>query len=105
MLYGHRLSLPPIDDELDRAYDRAESNHPHEEQPSIFMQQANYLTALLCQCSDKKFGQDAIEWAVKTNLVALSYYLAVDVPNVMARYDFIITAYRHRNAGDLPKAA
>jgi len=54
----------------------------------------NYLLRLLQQCSEEQFGQDAIEWAIGTGLVRLSYELDPDVRSIMLRYDEIIEAYR-----------
>lgn len=54
----------------------------------------NYLLKLLQQCSEEKFGQDAIEWAIVTGLVHLTYDLERDVRESMSRYDEIIEAYR-----------
>jgi hypothetical protein len=54
----------------------------------------NYLLKLLERCSEEKFGQDAIEWAIASGLVPLSYELDRDVRSIMLRYDEIIEAYR-----------
>jgi hypothetical protein len=54
----------------------------------------NYLLTLLQQCSEEQFGQDAIEWAIVTGLVRLTYDLDRDVHESMSRYDEIIEAYR-----------
>ena len=54
----------------------------------------NYLLRLLERCSEEKFGQDAIEWAIVTGLVRLTYDLDRDVRESMSRYDEIIEAYR-----------
>ncbi len=54
----------------------------------------NYLLGLLQRCSEEQFGQDAIEWAVVTGLVRLSYESDRDVHAIMSRYDEIIEAYR-----------
>ena len=54
----------------------------------------NYLLNLLQQCSEEKFGQDAIEWAVVSGLVRLTYDLERDVREIMTRYDEIIEGYR-----------
>ena len=54
----------------------------------------NYLLSLLLQCSEEQFGQDAIEWAIVTGLVRLSYEVDNDVRSIMLRYDEIIEAYR-----------
>lgn len=62
----------------------------------------NYVLTLLQQCSEKQFGQDAIEWAIVTGLVRLSYDLDADVRSIMSRYDEIIEAYRRSNAASEP---
>ena len=54
----------------------------------------NYLLRLLQNCSEEQFGQDAIEWAIITGLVHLSYQLDTDAHAIMSRYDEIIEAYR-----------
>ena len=54
----------------------------------------NYVLTLLQQCSEEQFGQDAIEWAIVSGLVCLSYELDPDVRSIMSRYDEIIEAYR-----------
>ena len=54
----------------------------------------NYLLNLLQQCSEEKFGQDAIEWAIVSGLVRLTYDLDGDVGECMSRYDEIIEGYR-----------
>jgi hypothetical protein len=54
----------------------------------------NYLLNLLQQCSEHQFGQDAIEWAVVSGLVRLTYDLERDIHETMSRYDQIIEAYR-----------
>jgi hypothetical protein len=53
-----------------------------------------YLLKLLHQCSEEQFGQDAIEWAIVSGLVPLTYDLDRDVRETMLRYDEIIEAYR-----------
>ncbi len=54
----------------------------------------NYLLNLLQQCSEEQFGQDAIEWAVVSGLVHLTYDFDRDVHECMSRYDEIIEKYR-----------
>ncbi len=54
----------------------------------------NYLLKLLEQCSEEQFGQEAIEWAIATGCVRLSYDLHRDVHAVMSKYDEIIEGYR-----------
>ena len=58
----------------------------------------NYLLTLLQQCSEEQFGQDAIEWAIVSGFVRLSYELDADVRSIMLRYDEIIEAYRRSTA-------
>ena len=54
----------------------------------------NYQLRLLEQCSEEKFGQDAIEWAIVSGAVQLTYDLDRDIRECMTRYDEIIEAYR-----------
>ena len=54
----------------------------------------NYLLNLLQQCSEEQFGQDAIEWAIESGMVRLTYDLDHDIRETMSRYDEIIIAYR-----------
>ena len=54
----------------------------------------NYLLNLLQQCSEEKFGQDAIEWAIVSGRVQLTYDLDRDIRESMSRYDEIIEGYR-----------
>ncbi len=54
----------------------------------------NYLLKVLQQCSEEQFGQDAIEWAIVSGLVHLTYDVERDVREIMSRYDEIIEAYR-----------
>lgn len=53
-----------------------------------------YLLRLLHECSEEKFGQDAIEWAVVSGLVDLTFDLKGDVRQTMSRYGEIIEGYR-----------
>ncbi len=78
----------------------------------------NYLLELLCLCSDEQFGQDAVEWAIMTGLVKLTYNQHQDLLTIMGRpghpesgaYPAIVDAFqqyvRHENEGrmeaDLP---
>jgi hypothetical protein len=43
----------------------------------------NYLLNLLCLCSDQQLGQDAVEWAVVSGHIRLSYNLEADLRLVM----------------------
>lgn len=65
----------------------------------------NYLLRLLEQCSEEKFGQDAIEWAVGAGLVRLTYDMDYDVRESMSRYDEIIDAYRRAQSKSSETAA
>lgn len=66
----------------------------------------NYLLTVLENCSDEKFGQEAVEWAVVTGRVTLTYNLETDVKMIMrddpdagpcgTHYDRIIEAYRRQ---------
>jgi hypothetical protein len=58
----------------------------------------NYLLKVLELCSEEKFGQDAIEWAIVSGLVPLSYDLDQDIREIMSRYDQIIEGYRQSMA-------
>ena len=57
-----------------------------------------YLLKLLHQCSEEKFGQEAIEWAIVSGLVHLTYDLEWDIHETMSRYEEIIEAYRRSTA-------
>ena len=62
----------------------------------------HYLLELLCLCSDEQFGQDAVEWAIMTGLVKLTYDQQQDLIHIMGRpgipesgaYPAIVDAYR-----------
>ena len=69
----------------------------------------NYLLTVLENCSDEKFGQEAVEWAIVTDRVTLSYNLETDLKTIMGdsvtmpdkspgetNYDRIIEAYRRQ---------
>ena len=62
----------------------------------------NYLLNVLEKCSEEQFGQDAVEWAVVSGHVTLTYDLQTDVRAIMgeggANYDEIIEAYRRTTA-------
>jgi hypothetical protein len=61
---------------------------------------------LLQHCSEEKFGQDAIEWAIFYGHVKLTYDLETDVRTIMGfvpdglpdetNYDRILAAYRRQ---------
>ncbi len=58
----------------------------------------NYVLNVLQHCSEEQFGQDAIEWAIESGFVTLSYQLDQDVRNIMSKYDAIIEGYRKATA-------
>ncbi len=43
----------------------------------------NYYLQLLALCSDEQFGQDAVDWAIRNNLVPLTYNLEQDLRTIM----------------------
>jgi hypothetical protein len=62
----------------------------------------HYLLHLLTLCSDEQFGQDAVEWAIVSGWVKLSYKLDDDLRLIMGQpgqpetgqYDAICEGYR-----------
>jgi hypothetical protein len=62
----------------------------------------NYLLNLLHLCSDQQFGQDAVEWAIVSGFVKLTYNLEEDLRLIMGEpgkpetgaYPSIIEAYQ-----------
>ena len=63
----------------------------------------NYLLNLLQQCSEEKFGQDAIEWAIVSGKVRLTYDSDQDIRATMSRYDEIIEGYRASLTQETPR--
>ena len=60
-----------------------------------------YFETVLHHCSDQRTGQDAVEWAIVSGLVTLTYDLDTDLRTIMEQYSEIITAYQahlHREA-------
>ncbi len=63
----------------------------------------NYLLTLLCRCSEHQFGQDAIEHAIETGRVKLTYRLETDLRTIMGEpgkpetglYDALCAEYHH----------
>ena len=45
----------------------------------------NYLLQLLCLCSDQQFGQDAVERAIQTGRIQLTYDLDRDLQLILGR--------------------
>jgi len=62
----------------------------------------NYLLTLLQQCSEEQFGQDAVEYAIVSGAVTLTYDLETDLRTIMGQpgkpetgqYDAICEAYQ-----------
>jgi hypothetical protein len=72
----------------------------------------NYLLDLLHLCSDEQFGQDAVEWAIMSGLVRLTFDREQDLRAIMGqpgkpetgRYSEFVEAYQHvvrQNCGAL----
>jgi len=65
-------------------------------------QMKNYLLRVLENCSDEQFGQDAVEWAITSGYIHLTYDLDTDLRQIMGEpgkpetgeYDAICEAYR-----------
>jgi hypothetical protein len=84
-------------------------------------QMKNYLLRVLENCSEEQFGQDAVEWAITTGFIRLTYNLSEDLRLIMGepghpetgQYDAIVEAYQRvvreqfadERAPGLPKAA
>lgn len=43
-----------------------------------------YVENFITQCSDQKFGQDAVEWAILQGRLTLTFHLATDLAAVHA---------------------
>jgi hypothetical protein len=72
----------------------------------------SYLLNIISLCSDQQFGQDAVEWAITTGRVTLTYDLDKDLQAIMGdapdqpadtigkpetNYDRICAAYREQH--------
>jgi len=60
-----------------------------------------YLENLLHQCSEEKTGQDAIDWAICSGFIKLTFDFDTDVKTCADEYSRIIEAYQchlHRQA-------
>ena len=63
----------------------------------------NYLLELLHLCSEHQFGQDAVEWAIVSGQIRLSYDQEADLRLIMGepgkpetgQYDAILVGYRN----------
>ena len=58
----------------------------------------NYLLTVLENCSDEKFGQEAVEWAIVTGRVVLTYNLETDLKTIMG--DCVTANTSDRPAGE-----
>lgn len=67
-----------------------------------------YLENIICLCSEEKFGQDAVEWAILSGRIKLTFRLEADLRTIMGepgspetgQYSAIIEAYQmecHKN--------
>ena len=55
----------------------------------------NYLLDLVCACSpEHAFGQDAVEHAIITGAVRMTYDKPRDVIEILSHYDEIVVAYQ-----------
>lgn len=54
----------------------------------------HYLLSVLEAAADHDFGQNAVEYAINTGKIELTYDLAIDTNAIAIKYDDIITAYR-----------
>jgi hypothetical protein len=62
----------------------------------------HYILELVHLCSDETFGQDAVEWAIRTGLIRLTYRKHEDLRVIVGepgkpdsgRYSEILEAYR-----------
>tara|TARA_Y100000593_G_scaffold12745_1_gene23622 strand:+ start:19760 stop:20017 length:258 start_codon:yes stop_codon:yes gene_type:complete len=59
------------------------------------VQQAKYLNDLLCECAPENgFAQEAIEFAVLSGSILLSFDMETDTYQIMRMYDDIIDRFR-----------
>lgn len=80
----------------DARADREADAHHHRT-----MQIKRYYENLLHLCSEEQTGQDAVEWAIVTGLVTLTFDREADLRTIMAQYSALIEAYQahlHREA-------
>jgi hypothetical protein len=80
----------------------ANQPNPTPAKKAIMAMMKKYLLNLLALCSDEKFGQDAVEWAIMTGRVHLSYKLQEDLRLIMGepgrpetgKYEVLCDAWR-----------
>lgn len=114
---NHLFERPPDDpDEAeDRYWSKVDARYEDwkNDNPSMGAMK-NYLLTILHLCSDQQFGQDAVEWAISTGRVTLSYNLDQDLRTIMGEpgkpetgmYCEITEAYRRAcRERDLAQAA
>ena len=66
----------------------------------------NYLLTVLENCSEENFGQEAVEWAILSGHLPLTYDLQADLIRIMGppgfpalgEYDALCAAYRQYSA-------
>ena len=54
----------------------------------------HYLNNVICACSDEKFGQDAVEYAIVMGHIHLTMDFERDVATIMSQYDEIADHYQ-----------
>jgi hypothetical protein len=84
--------------------DRPDAHHPTNVtvRKRTMSQMKNYLLMVLENCSEEQFGQDAVEWAIVSGLVHLTYNLQADLRLIMGepgkpetgQYDAICAGYQ-----------
>lgn len=62
----------------------------------------NYLLRLQEGISEHQFGQDAVEWAIVSGLVPLTYNFDKDIVTLVTNYDSIIDNYREARKTSAP---
>lgn len=85
---------------------RADSWHDQQvdREPNSAMMPARYIEELLPLCSDQLFGQEAVEWAIVSDFVKLTYDRETDLRLIMGepgkpetgQYDAICEHWRAR---------
>jgi len=73
-----------------------------ENPPTPMGMMKRYLENVVGLCSEEQFGQDAVEWAIQTGMVKLTYNLDADLRTIMGepglpetgQYSAIVEAYQ-----------
>jgi len=90
---------------FDRAADQWHDDSADREGRNLFNAMGmmkNYLLKLQEGISEHQFGQDAVEWAVVTGLVKLTYNRQTDLATLVTNYDSIIDSYRKARQDSAP---